>query len=250
MKRLASTAFVLGMACSARAAAPQGNVYSAHLMVDQEVTVSSLHAGIIQTIFVNRGSVVAKDQPLALLDPRELDQEVRQTKEEMELKKIEYERAQALLQGGVSSKSDLDQKKAEYAVAVAQHEKAETERDYAVIRAPFAGVVTEKYARVGQKVIEDQNIPLFKISALEPLLARIYVPEKQLLNLRRGALVEVLPVSFPQARTTGSVEFISPTLDAASGTFQVIVRVKRSPAPAVLRPGLAVEVRLPGGARP
>src|SRR6202008_1479729 len=97
-----------------------------------------------------------------------------------------------------------------YAVAVASYEKAKTLRDYAVIRAPFAGVVTEKFARVGQKVIEDQNIPLFRITAQEPLLARIYVPEKELLDIHRGAPVEVVPVNFPEARTTGSVQFINP----------------------------------------
>ncbi|MGH9317368.1 MAG: efflux RND transporter periplasmic adaptor subunit [Thermoanaerobaculia bacterium] len=251
MKRLLLSVLLMGMGAPGQGAAgPEGAVYSSHLMVDQEVTVTSRHSGMIQTISVDRGTVVAKDQPLALLDPRELDQELRQSKEDMELKKVEYERAQALSTGGVSSEADLDEKKARYAVAVASYEKAKTLRDYAVIRAPFAGVVTEKYARIGQKVIEDQNIPLFKITAFEPLLARIYVPEKELLNVRRGAPVEVVPVNFPQARTTGSVEFISPAVDAASGTFQVIVRVRRDPAHPVLRPGLAVSIRLLESRRP
>jgi multidrug efflux pump subunit AcrA (membrane-fusion protein) len=52
-----------------------------------------------------------------------------------------------------------------------------------------------------------------------------------------------VPVSFPQAKTTGSVEFISPTVDSASGLLQVIVRVRRDPAQSILRPGLAVEIR-------
>ena len=50
--------------------------------------------------------------------------------------------------------------------------------------------------------------------------------------------------------TTGTVEFISPTVDPASGTFQVIVRVRREPARSILRPGLAVQVRLPAAGRP
>jgi multidrug efflux pump subunit AcrA (membrane-fusion protein) len=110
--------------------------------------------------------------------------------------------------------------------------------------------VTEKYARVGQKVIDVQNIPLFKITAFEPLLARIYVPEKDLMTIRRGVAVDVVPVTFPQARTKGTVEFISPTVDPASGTFQVIIRVRRDPARSILRPGLAVQVRLPVAGRP
>ena len=56
------------------------------------------------------------------------------------------------------STADLDtRRRREYQVAVAQYERVQTMRDYTVIRAPFAGVVTEKYARVGQKVIEDRT---------------------------------------------------------------------------------------------
>jgi multidrug efflux pump subunit AcrA (membrane-fusion protein) len=51
-------------------------------------------------------------------------------------------------------------------------------------------------------------------------------------------------VKFPDAKTTGTVQFISPTVDAASGTFQVLIRVRRSNA-SVLRPGVAIRVRFP-----
>ena len=228
------------------APAPSGaGLYPSHLMVDQEVIVASRITGVVQTIDVDRGSVVARGQVLATLDPREADADVRQSKEDMELKRLEFERAQALTAGNVLSKSDLDDKRARYAVAVAAWEKAKAMRDYTVIRAPFAGIITEKYARIGQKTIEDKDSPLFKLTALEPLLARIYVPEKELLRIRRGTRVEVAAASFPEARTSGSIEYISPTVDAGSGTFEVIVRVKREPSAPILRPGLAVQIRLP-----
>jgi membrane fusion protein (multidrug efflux system) len=241
--------FLLGAATPAQPP-PGGTVYASHLMVDQEVTVSSRITGVLETIHVDRGTVVTRGQPLATLELKEFDQDIQQAKEDMELKKAELERVRSLSADGVTSQADLDEKKARYAVAVAAWEKAKAIRDYAVIRAPFAGMVTEKYARVGQKLIDVQNIPLFKITAFEPLLARIYVPEKDLMTIRRGAVVQIVPVHFREARTTGTVEFISPTVDAASGTFQVIIRVRRDPTRAILRPGLAVEVHLPGAGKP
>ena len=51
---------------------------------------------------------------------------------------------------------------------------------------------TVNKAPLGQKVIEDQNQPLFKITATEPLLARVYLPEEALLTVRRGETVEVV----------------------------------------------------------
>ena len=241
---------LLRASCPAAPPAPSaGTVYSSHLMVDQEVTVGSRITGIIETILVDRGTHVVKGQTLANLDPRELDADVRQAKADMELKKVEFERAQALSSGNVVSKADLDATRARYAVAVAAFEKAKTLRDYAVIRAPFSGVVTEKIARVGQKVIDIQNQPLFKVTAFEPLLARIYVPDKEIGTIHRGDAVEIVPTNFPRERATGKIEYISPTVDAGSGTVEVIIRVRRDAAQPMLRPGVAVQVRLPGPRR-
>lgn len=233
---------LLGAALAAGAGPAATEAYSSHLMVDQEVTVSARITGVIEKINVDRGSVVKRGQSLAQLELQEFEQGVREAKEELELRKVELERAQALSTGNIMSKAELDEKRARHAVALAAWEKARAIRDYAFIRAPFPGVVTEKYARVGQKVIDNQNVPLFKITAFEPLLARVYLPEQRLMSVHRGDRVEVVPDNFPRARTTGVVQYISPTVDAASGTFQVIVNVHRDPAQPVLRPGIAVKV--------
>jgi RND family efflux transporter MFP subunit len=248
------TRFSIGLllaAAGAAVAAPKGDdaVYASHLMVDQEVTVAARITGIVATILVDRGSAVTQGQVLATLEASEFDAAIRQAKEDMDLKKIEYERAESLVSSNVMSPQDRDTQKAQYLVAVATWERAKAVRDYCVIRAPFAGVVTEKYARVGEKVIEDKNDPLFKISATDPLLARVYLPEEKLLRVRVGDRVAVTADRFPDVKTTGEVQFVSPTVDPASGTFQVIVRVRRDPAKAVLRPGLAVQVRFAPDAR-
>jgi len=241
---LVSSVWLL-LAAGQPSAGGEPRVYSSHLMVDQEVGVTSRTTGIVQRVLAERGAVVARGQPLAELDPRELDHELREAREDMELRRAEYERARSLAEGKIVSASELDERKARHQVSIARWEKAKTLRDYTIIRAPFAGVITEKYARVGQKVIEDRSEPLFQITALEPLLARVYLPEEQLESVRRGDPVEVVPERFPQARTTGVIQFISPTVDAASGTFQVIVRVRRDPARSALRPGVAVNLRFP-----
>jgi membrane fusion protein (multidrug efflux system) len=223
--------------------AAEDKVYPSHLMVDQEVVVSARITGIVDAIAVDRGAVVKQGQPLCTLDSRELEADLREAKEDMELKKAEFQRSESLANSKVGSVQDLDEKRAQYQVAQARYEKAKTLRDYAVVRAPFTGVVTEKYARVGQKVIEDRAEPLFKITATEPLLARLYLPEEELLRVKQGDRVEVVPERFPDAKTTGEVQFISPAIDPASGTFQVVIRVRRDPARVVLRPGVSVKVR-------
>ncbi|PYQ65884.1 MAG: hypothetical protein DMF54_09485 [Acidobacteria bacterium] len=245
MIRILACGLVVGLLRNGSAAGAEqavADVYPSHLMVDQEVTVSSRITGVIEKINVDRGSVVKKGQPLAVLELQEFEQSVREAREGMQLRKAELERAKALSAGKILSKADLDEKSATYAVALAAYEKAKAIRDYAYIRAPFSGMVTEKFARVGQKVIDVSNVPLFKITAFEPLLARIYLPEQRLLSIHKGDRVDVVPEKFPKARTTGVVQYISPTVDAASGTFQVIVQIRRDPAQSILRPGMSVKV--------
>ena len=245
MIRILACGLVVGLLQNGFAAGAEQavtDVYPSHLMVDQEVTVSARITGVIEKINVDRGTFVKKGQSLATLELQEFEQSVREAREELQLRKAELERAKALSAGKILSRADLDEKTATYAVALAAWEKAKAIRDYAYIRAPFSGVITEKFARVGQKVIDIGNVPLFKITAFEPLLARVYLPERRLTSVRKGDRVEVIPDNFPKARTTGVVQYISPTVDAASGTFQVIVQVRRDPAQAILRPGIAVKV--------
>ncbi|HKB79115.1 MAG TPA: HlyD family efflux transporter periplasmic adaptor subunit, partial [Thermoanaerobaculia bacterium] len=111
-----------------------------------------------------------------------------------------------------------------------------------VIRAPFDGVITERFARIGQKVLLDDNTPLFKITALEPLLTRVYFPEQTIGRLRLGQTVLVSAAEFPTVTTTGKVTFLSPIVDPGSGSFQVMVTVARD-AGKVLRPGMSVNLR-------
>lgn len=240
---------LLGLQAPAARPADGPRVYDSHLIVEQEVNVTARMTGIVERIHVDRGSVVAKDQPLASLDARDLELDIREGKEEMELRQAELQRAEALAAASVLSRAELDERRARYEVARAKYEKSRELRDRAVVRAPFSGVVTERYARIGQKVVIDESTPLFKITALEPLIARVYLPEQELTSVRVGDRVDVVPVRFPEARTSGRVQFLSPTVDPGSGTFQAIIRVPRNAKQPILRPGLAVKVHfLPAAA--
>ena len=62
-------------------------------------------------------------------------------------------------------------------------------------------------------------------NAADPLLARVYLPEETLLRVRVGDRVSVTAERFPDVKTTGEVQFVSPTVDPASRTFTVKVEL-------------------------
>ena len=198
-------------------------------MVDQEVVVSARITGIIESVAVDRGAAVKQGQVLATLDPRSLDADVREAREEMELRKAEFGRAEALSASKVTSAADLDEKKAQYpgrGRALGESQDAAGLRLHpGALRRHRDGEV-----RAGRPEGHRGREPApFKITAVEPLLARVYVPEEELPRLRVGDRVEVVPDRFPDARTTGDVQFISPRSTRPAGPFRSSCACAASP---------------------
>ncbi len=243
---LAFAAVLAGAGPSAAAppdagARPGTFTVSSNLMVEQEVSVTTRVSGVVDSIAAERGQSVQKNQPLAVLDQREFNLDRRAAEETLAVSKADYERARELFQQGLASKAELEQKKARFELATVELERAKLVIDRSVIRAPFDGVVADRFVRAGEKVLLDEHKALFRVMALEPLLARAYLPTSALGAVRLNDEVGVSSAEFPDVTSTGRVTFVSPVVDPASGTIQVIVRVARD-AKRVLRPGLAVKL--------
>jgi multidrug efflux pump subunit AcrA (membrane-fusion protein) len=110
------------------------------------------------------------------------------------------------------------------------------------IRAPFSGVVGERYVKLGQRVVEDENMALFRITAMEPLLARIFVPEDKLGIFKTGARSEFVPSTEPGRRYAARVKWISSTIDPASGTAPALVELNPVKGKGTLRPGTSGKI--------
>lgn len=137
--------------------------------------------------------------------------------------------------------------------------RADRDREFTLIRAPFDGVIGNKAVQAGDFVQ-----PAARIVALVPL-DRIWIEanfkETQITRLKPGQLVEIAVDALPDRQFTGRIESFSPASGAvfsllppenATGNFTKIVqRVPlRISVPAevaaagILRPGLSVVVRV------
>jgi hypothetical protein len=103
-------------------------------------------------------------------------------------------------------------------------------------------VIGDRYAKLGQRVVEDENVALFRVTAMEPLLARIFVPEEKLGILSTGARSEFIASTQPDRRYQAHVKWISSTIDPASGTSLALVEINRGEGKGVLRPGTSGKI--------
>ena len=223
-------------------APPAGGLTAdANLLVERDVGVGTRMGGIIDSIQAERGEFVRKGQPLATLDQREFELDRRAAEAAFSAADADFKRYQELYGQKLASKAELEQRRAHFEQARVDLEKAKLVIDRSVIRAPFDGVIVDRTVRIGQKVQISDTTPLFKITALEPLFARVYLNESWLVRLRVGDTVTVVSSKFPRARSTGRISFLAPVIDSASATFQVIVTVPRD-RDKIFRPGTSVKV--------
>lgn len=209
------------------------------LEAERHVDVVSRTQGLVKTIFVEEGDTVEGGEPLAQLDTAALELTLKERQVNMNSLASNYKRAQELQGKEFLSSQEFEQTKFQYEAAQTQYESAKLQLAYATIRSPFAGMITDRLVDVGSLV--NANDVIFRTADLNPLLARIFVPEKDIGHVKPGQTVRINVEGSNQTHT-GEVVRISPVVDPQSGTVKVTVEIKDRKSN--LRPGMFTTVNL------
>lgn len=171
-----------------------------------------------------------------------------------ELEKLRLARDQALrdLESARLAVQSAEQARATGGTAVEKArlvlERRELELSYTEVVAPFRGVVAARAVRVGQNAAAGTG--LITLTDPEDLRAVIYRPQRELgLFQGRGQelAIEAVPDAFPGHSFPGSLEIVSPTIDAASGSVRLTIGLEQpaagGDAPRLL-PGMLVRLNM------
>jgi len=230
-----------GPAETAAAGSGLSDPFPSSLYVERDVKVAARRSGVIEKVLADRGQAVRAGQALALLETDLATHEVELAQEELRLAEAELVRVTPLAESGIVSQQELQQKQIDRDLAKTRLARERAMLDRCTVQAPFAGVVAERWAVVGQRVQEDDNTPLFRVVAAGPLRARVDLPEGLLARVAVGGRATLALDRDPATVHPARVVFVSPSVDAASGTAPVIVELPD--AAGRLRPGSAVTVR-------
>ncbi len=228
-----------------------------HLMVERDVGVTARRDGVMKAILADRGQRVTELQPLAEMEDDDLRLGEKEAALELEKEQASFDRAGKLREQDVIHDEEYEAIRLRRDAAEKRLQRVRYELTKCVITAPFDGVVSGRFVEKGQVIKEDDAKVLFQVTALRPLLARVYVPEWALFALRRGRPARVVsamaapPASGAAVGAGGDVagvearvKWINDVVDAASGTVEVLVEIPDGPRAADLKPGLSVEVLL------
>ena len=216
---------------------------TATLEARRSATLVSTRPGQVRALDVEEGQSVRQGQVLAQLDDTESQLAVERAEVGLQLATREAERGRQLRgQGYISEKEidDLDLKLRQAKVGLAEAEYDLSQRR---LVAPFAGRVTARMINMGETVTAGREC--FRVEDFDPLLARIYFPERELSRLKIGQTAVLSLDAMPGREFAGTVSLVHPVVDRANGTVKVTLEV-RDPE-RVLRPGNFVKVRLRTG---
>jgi RND family efflux transporter MFP subunit len=238
------------------------------LVAEQQADVAAERDGRVAQIAVEIGDHVRKGQLMALLDDRtlrsacdsqkarvaSLHAQVAEWEAEQKSGEADLRRADIMRSEKIRSEEDWEHVKykldetvaevaryrAEESAAQADLEMAQLQLEQSRIVAPFAGVVGRSSGRSAQEV--KKGDVLFWITAVAPLHILFTVPESAMVAFRVGAPLELTTADYPGLRQPARILRVSPVVDPASGSVQVIGLVDH--ASPLLKPGMSMQVRL------
>lgn len=209
-----------------------------------QATLSSKVQGTIQEVRVREGSAVTKGQTLVVLDNRDLKAELARADAEVENARSHWRRMEQLFASEAVSRQELENATRAYKVAEAARKGVLAQLSYTEIKAPFAGVVTEKKVEAGELASPGQ--PLLKIEDPERLRLEATVAESDIKAVARGGRVAVVIDALDgQQPLPGTVAQILPSGDPATHTF--LVKVDLPPTPG-LKAGMFGRMQVDRGA--
>jgi membrane fusion protein, multidrug efflux system len=233
------------------AAARSDTVVDAILATGQIEALQSIELrpdveGRLIRILVREGTPVSQGTPLFKIDDAELKAQVAQITAERDLARQSLNRTRDLLGQKASSQAELERAEATMRSNEAQLELLKVRLDRTVVRAPFAGVLGQRFVSLGDYVTKDTK--LAAIQTVSPQRASFQVPERYADQLKVGQQVTFRVAALPGRTFTGKVDFIDPIVQLPGRSIMVKARVPNPKRE--LQSGMFIEARLATSVRP
>ena len=199
----------------------------------EEMNISPSLTGIIEKIYVEVGDRVRKGDTLVRMDRNQLNT----TRLAYANLQIEMNRVRMLLESEAISQQTYDQTKLSF------DQTAESLRfleENTFVLAQYDGVISSKSYEDGELYAGAQ--PILRLTQIDELKAYVNVPETYFPLVKKGMKVNVYSDIYPDKVFPAVIEIVYPTIDPASHTFTLKLRIPNSSE--LIRPGMYVSTVL------
>ncbi|MCK4305882.1 MAG: efflux RND transporter periplasmic adaptor subunit [Candidatus Eisenbacteria sp.] len=201
--------------------------------------VSAEESGRVDAIPHDKGSLVRAGNALIVLDRRLLEAQMNSANASRDLQAYNEDRTRRLLESNSVSRIEMLQAETQLKAAEAAARQAAIRYERAVIKAPFDGMVTDRFVEPGQLVTP--GMPVARI--IDPYVLKLKgtVTERDIAHVVKG---KPASVAFDGVAgvAEGRVHWVGFEADPLTGKFQVEVRIENKDLK--LHPGVIGRARI------
>ncbi len=238
---------------------PESIRITGNLRGNREVDLAANAAGRVVRTDIERGQVVKVGQVLAQLDVRAASlsaaaarAQAESAGAEAEHARVDCERSEVLHQRGAIADAEYQLRMTQcrtiplsFEAATARAELAAQNVGDGLVRAPFDGVVTDRYIEVGQYLRQDSRV--ISLASLDPLRLEMAVPEAEIAKLHVDADVSFAVSAYPDRRFDGKIRYVSGAVRQT--TRDLLAEAVVPNADGALKPGMFADVEIVTGQR-
>ena len=227
---------------------------SGRLAANREVILAAEVGGVVADYRAEVGDSVEKGQVLVVIDPTDYKLALNEAmaglasaQAQLEATRNTYNRSKNLLPRKVISQESFDRAEAEYKAARATVARVKAQVDIAEqrlakteITAPFSGLISARTVELGQTLAP--GTPVMGVVDLAEMRVKIYVAERDYVDLDPSDPVSVTVEAYPGRTFKGRIDVIGVKADPQTNTFGVEVLVDNPEL--VLKAGLSARVRI------
>jgi RND family efflux transporter MFP subunit len=227
------------------------------LAADKRTDLAANASGRVIRTFVERGDHVKAGAVLAQLDARAASITEKEAKaneavmsEQLAAVRADCARYETLLAKGAITQQEYDRTNSQCRSQASSEEAARARASEAAralgdtsIRAPYAGVIGERFVSVGDYVRPDSKV--VTLLAIDTLRLRLSVPERALAAAHEGCVVAFETVSLPGHVYTGTIRYVG--REVRETTRDMIDEAVVDNQEGALVPGMFVTAHLPIG---
>ena len=239
---------------------PRWLTHTGSLVANQQSDLAADATGKVLATEVDRGSIVQKGAVIVKLDARSAALSAREAAaneavadQNRKLADDECDRSRKLLQSGSISQAEFDRTSSQCKISGMSVAAADARRMMAVkslgdayIRAPFAGLIAERYVSVGEYVLPQTKVAT--LLEIDPLRIQLTVPESSVPQVKLEQHVDFTVSAYVDQTFSGTVRYMGPALRGASRDLLVEAVVANKDGR--LRPGMFGTARLDLGESP
>ncbi|HEX2832466.1 MAG TPA: efflux RND transporter periplasmic adaptor subunit [Thermoanaerobaculia bacterium] len=229
------------------------------LEANEESAVAANTSGQVTRIFVERGSYVTKGAPLIQLDTRkaslsatEAQAQLESARTQKQLADSECERNRRLFERHVITVEEYEKItascKAEnqsLAAAESRQRQAVVTVADATVRAPFSGIVSERFVNVGEYVTTSTKV--VHLVESDPVRVELAAGERDASAIRVGQTLTFSVKGRPGKTYEATVRYVAPALRAS--TRDLVFEAVAPNASGELKPGMFATAKLDTGSQ-